>query len=811
MVSDLVYFSHPDKYLEKHIFGVLNNTSKRTNSKIAEIAVLFHDLGKINPNFQQKIKLENKGKNVGYSSHAYISMYVFLCYVTDNQILTKEYLGCKDIQELKLAILQLSIIIAKHHGHIPDFDKSLSRETFEEAERFLRDQDLPFTEFYKEKLLKTHNFFKVKPNPNLWELTRFVKKLPETWQKDALKHFFEVQYSFASLIEADKRDAGDVYLKNYYHFDSTIKSSTTELQIGLNDKFTHFSSFKDISHLDRYRTLIRNEAVDKIQCQLNLNRRVYTLTAPTGSGKTFALLALASKIQSVKGENLGVIYCLPFLSITEQVESISKELVSDVLSVNAKSRNVRIEEAQDALENNQSEENLSKLLQEDFIQHTFDHPFIVTTFVQLFETLLSNHNSTLLKLPNFSNRIFLIDEVQALPPKLYIFFIAWIDEFCRRNNSYAIISTATMPMLDFGIKKFVDDKRRPDLLFKGYVVPTELLDAKHYFEADTFNRYRINFISENDVDLDYLIEHIQSQTQSCLIILNTIKDSKMVYNRLKDADNVFLLNTQFTAVDRREKIELVKSLLQSETVILISTQLIEAGVDIDFPIVYRDLCPLPSLIQSAGRCNRNKKHSFGQVFFFHFLDSNGKSSAEKVYRGDAKRFLYFCKQHILDGIEEKELFKIQAQFFQEIARDLSIGEYEMYKERINLIECVNNAEFETIGKFKLISDREFGFEYQYYIPESETDVNYEEAVKVMFKMVKSEEFSESKKWKIELNQRLKKLADRVITIRTFEKDESKLPRCRNMEYYFDIRVLGNLDIYSFEFGFEHDSIKDSLL
>ena len=146
---------------------------------------------------------------------------------------------------------------------------------------------------------------------------------------------------------------------------------------------------------------------------------------------------------------------MPFLSITEQVQEIISNILNiDVLSVNSKSFNERIEKAQQEYETEQSSEKLKALLVEDFIENTFDHPFIITTFVQLFETLLSNRNSTLLKLPNFANRIFLIDEVQALPPRLYIFFTAWLDAFCKMNNSYAILSTATMPYLGIPDKSY---------------------------------------------------------------------------------------------------------------------------------------------------------------------------------------------------------------------------------------------------------------------------------------------------------------------------------------------------------------------
>ena len=250
MVSDLIFYSHPDKLLEKHILGVLEKSQRFNISKITELAVIFHDLGKINPNFQAKLKPENLGKSLGYSDHAYLSMYVFLCYVAKNQLELKSLFGYENINDLRLLILKLSIIIAKHHGNLPNFQDGLTKEKFEEAERFIHNHQLPFSDFFQQKLAQIFRPFDVKSNPQLWLLTRFIKDIPENWQKNALKNFNEVQFSFASLIEADKRDAGDTYLKDYYHFETSIEESIGELALSLKKRFSEFSLNDTKSNLD---------------------------------------------------------------------------------------------------------------------------------------------------------------------------------------------------------------------------------------------------------------------------------------------------------------------------------------------------------------------------------------------------------------------------------------------------------------------------------------------------------------------------------------------------------------------------------
>ena len=152
------------------------------------------------------------------------------------------------------------------------------------------------------------------------------------------------------------------------------------------------------------------------------NKQVFELTAPTGSGKTLMLLSLASEIIKTKGAKR-IIYGLPFLSITEQVEAevltIFEGYEEFIQRIDSKSNNHRFEKIQIELDNNPTEEKIQEANILEFQENTFAYPFIITTFVRFFETLLSNRNAELLKLPNFSNCIFLLDEIQALPPRLY--------------------------------------------------------------------------------------------------------------------------------------------------------------------------------------------------------------------------------------------------------------------------------------------------------------------------------------------------------------------------------------------------------
>lgn len=808
MVHDLKFESHPGKLLEEHIKGVHKGTLLNSSLPTAELAALFHDLGKMNPNFQDKLY----GKSSGYANHSYLSVIAWVNYAMTNM---KNMMGKYDLknqEEFSLFLLQVAVLIGKHHQNLPNLENAFTgSEELARATEFANDKIgfLPIKEFITE-LLKLES----KPFGLSWGkkydmtvafLSKFQKK---AWKLFPLKHFMDTQEGFAALIEADKRDAGE---NQDYFFKEVIEKNKKQLSENLKRTFDKFEKSPNKPKLNILRTQIRLEAVEGIKNRLNSGERVFTLTAPTGAGKTYAMLSVANQILQEKG-NLSIIYSLPFLSITEQVQKIADELLDDVLSVNSKTENERIRIAQQSYENDQSDEKLKEILKEDFIQNTFDHPFIITTFVQFFETLVSNKNFTLLKLPNFKNRIFLIDEVQALPPRLYIFFSAWLHEFCRRNNSYAILSTATMPNLEIPIKE-IENELRADLLFQNYTIPKELLDCKKYFAEDIFNRYQIEVLPEQQTN-ESLAKHVLNLDKSCLVILNTIADTKNLHNELKEKlENVLLLNTHFIPDDRTRIIkEAQESLKAREKVILISTQLIEAGVDIDFPVVYRDLCPLPSLIQSAGRCNRNNTLEKGQVFFFELIGDNGRSRAQLIYRDEGKKFLNFCREKIPVLINENDLFEVQTRFFEYIRKNLTIGEFKAWEngseKNFNMIRCINNAEFENLGKFKLINN-DIGEQVQYYILEDETDDCFEKLIDLIEELKAQDDYASTKRIKIEISDFIKKLSGRILNIRVNQYNKPQMPTQYRAEM-MGIKFITS-DNYSSTEGLILDNVENCFL
>jgi CRISPR-associated endonuclease/helicase Cas3 len=771
--------SHPNKTLFTHVNGVVNGTKALTGLKIAELAAIFHDLGKMNFGFQVKVypTIENDlGIKVTeadrkYSHHAYLSAYAFWCYYLNNGAELEEYFGRRISRNELMALI---IIIAKHHGNLPNFlsadindekEQVLNKDEANRLFEYLEQSKIPFDEFPKLFNLPHKSYSQLLEDKKVKSFFSNIS-LDTKSHLNYLQFYQETQFSFASLIQADKKDAGYIETndkKNINKFCSQYSSS-------FNEYLKTLEPYQE-KPLNKLRTKIRNEVTANISKYLKeSDSRVFDLTAPTGSGKTLSLLSLADEIIKQKGD-LRIMYCLPFLSITEQVEKEVLKIFEGqndlVQRIDSKSINEEIQKLQEELDNSPSEEKYKELGTKQFQENIFEYPFIITTFVRFFEAFLKNRNADLLKLPSFSNCIFLIDEIQALPPRLYGFFVAYLDAFCERFNSYAVISTATMP--DFKLPT-----NEIKAFFPDYKEPPKLLNPT-CFDDDLFNRYTIEH-QKNEIGISALAQKLIAEKQSVLCIVNTIDDSKDLFEELNEhlqPQEICLLNTHFTPNDRKYKIDYAKLRLQhGKRIILISTQLIEAGVDIDFPVLYRDMAIIPSIVQSAGRCNRNGKLDNGKVILFN-LNNRGTTRSKLIYRGKDSKLLYYTKRILKNpSYQEKELFAEQKDYFKSLRKDLIFGEHEQGKETLNFIKLIEEAMFSSLGKFKLIDDEYYGEAYRIYVPKDEKDGTFGR----LEKMVEKLNNVQNRDWKVigelkgKINTLLKKMSNQVVQVRLKKND-----------------------------------------
>ena len=800
------YYSHPGKLLKVHLENVVLSSKRFTSSRAAKLVSLFHDIGKVNPNFQQKLDgLCPKG----YDHHAYLSAYVFFLSLIRNSSIFQIPQGFNR----KNYLISLITIVAKHHGDLPNMMPNNGNSILSDYEvvnlyAFLDKTDIPLDEIISELIellgIKTTEFTSLESLETQRVRNTFaelVTNKPNEY-KVALPFYLEIQSIFSALIKADKSDAGDMVsmidkeaedLESFSHIYPSI------LQHYLDD-------LNSQTLLNVERTKIRQESINSIRKGLKDGKQIFELTAPTGSGKTLMLLSLASEIIKAKGAKR-IIYGLPFLSITEQVESevlkILKGYECFVQRIDSKSTNTRFDDIQKELDENPSEKLLQELEALEFLEDTFGYPFIITTFVRIFETLLGNKNHELMKLPNFSNCVFLLDEIQTLPPRLYGFFIAYLDKFCKLTGSFAIVSTATQPVL-----RLPGDNKEAKDFFLDYEPPFKLLSLSHY-ENPVFNRYTVE-VQKSIIDIEQLGHQVLQEEKSVLVILNTIQDTKDLYNFIRknmDDTNVLLLNTHFTPSDRSQKIYLAKEkLCQGDKVVLISTQLIEAGVDIDFPVLYRDFATISSIVQSAGRCNRNGKNAEkGKVVVVRLGTNQGERSS-LIYQGPDKELINFSRESFYESenCEEKDMLNIQKTFFEKICSQLVFGTYGKNLEN-NLMKDISQCMYEKVGKFSLIDKNIFGEEYLYYVPCNNNDDNFELLIGYQKDLIESLSHNDKKSiilcHKRKLSNQLKKMANRIVQIR-IRPNQSK-PITSSDEDYNGLYKMST-ECYNFRTGIQID-------
>lgn len=780
------YYSHPGKLLKVHLENVALSSKRFTSFHAAKLVSLFHDIGKVNPNFQQKL---SGSCPKGYDHHAYLSAYVFFLSLIRNSSIFQIPQGFNR----KNYLISLITIVAKHHGDLPNMMPNNGNSILSDYEIvnlyvFLDKTDIPVDEIVSELLellgIKTTEFTSLESLEIQRVRNTFIELVPNkpNEYKVALAFYLEIQSIFSALVKADKSDAGDMlsmlddderYLNDFSHKYPNILQG-------------YLDNLKSQTLLNIERTKIRLESINSIRKGLKEGKQIFELTAPTGSGKTLMLLSLASEIIKSKGAKR-IIYGLPFLSITEQVESevlkILKGYEYFVQRIDSKSTNTRFDDIQKELDENPSEKLLQELEALEFQEDTFGYPFIITTFVRIFETLLGNKNHELMKLPNFSNCVFLLDEIQSLPPRLYGFFVAYLDKFCKLTGSFAIVSTATQPAL-----RLPDDNKEAKDFFLDYEQPFKLLSLSHY-ENPVFNRYTVE-VQKSIIDIEQLGHQVLQEEKSVLVILNTIQDTKDLYNFIRknmDNTNVLLLNTHFIPSDRNQKIYIAKEkLCQGDKVVLISTQLIEAGVDIDFPVLYRDFATISSIVQSAGRCNRNGKNAEkGKVVVVRLGTNQGERSS-LIYRGPDKELIKFSRESFYEsGIcEEKDMLNIQKTFFEKICDQLIFG---AYGERLknNLMKDISQCMYEKVGKFSLIDKNIFGEEYLYYVPRNGEDNNFELLLEYQKNLKESlshdDKISIIRCHKRKLSNQLKKMANRIVQIR-IKTNQSKPITSSNEDY-----------------------------
>ena len=432
-------------------------------------------------------------------------------------------------------------------------------------------------------------------------------KIGDIFQKEL---FIRLLYS--ALVDADSLDTERHFQKE--QFDSRPRKSldVNTLLDALNKRF---DSFKKDTPLNELRTNVRLYA----QSMANADQGCFSMTLPTGMGKTLTSLNWALHHANAHTNIKRIVIVLPFISIIDQTANELKTIFKDYDVILEHHSNVNyegIEDRDDYLRNTK-----------DLATENWDYPIVITTAVQFFESLFSNKRTKCRKLHNLQDSIVIFDEIQTLPENLAECTMKMLNDMLHLCRCSFLFCTATQP----------DFHTRQDFCGIDHITP--LVENPELIFSSTKRVTYIPVLDYKPQSFDSIAERVVNQNCSVLIVCNTKKKAMALFESLKAKSEipVLHLSTNMCQIHRMDVLNKVRQMLKNEEkFILCSTQLIEAGVDLDFPVVFRELAPLESIIQSAGRCNREGKLDEGQVYLFQLEDQSQPTRGYETFAKYAK-------------------------------------------------------------------------------------------------------------------------------------------------------------------------------
>lgn len=506
-----------------------------------------------------------------------------------------------------------------------------------------------------------------------------LKQIHNNWRKtmkrirslQSPEPFFLLQYVFSKLISADKLDS------------ASLLEQTGMLMQGDVEAVLEKKRKATAVHLNSSRDKIRNTVLQQIrtlsQEQLK-KQRIFTITAPTGTGKTLtglsAVLTLADRLEQAGELRPHLISAVPFINILEQAVADYQAVFGDVL--------VHFGASDPAEFDSRMQE--MPLQNQMLLTTSWEAPVVLTTFVQLFESILTGKNKRLLKLNRLAGAIVLLDEVQAIKAEYYPLLAAVMDCIATYYGTRFILMTATQPKL-FDCTQCINIEYEPQK-------PLELLpDYPIYFQQ----LHRTKLVPRWDElqSLETVCDAILEQSEkynSILCVVNRVQDSIELYHMLEECGKkVLYLSTNIVSVDRKAVIQCAKEYLNPENpipFIMVSTQTIEAGVDLDFDMAFRDLAPMESIIQSAGRVNRSgSKGMDSPIILFD------TGHYKKVYSDIACKLV---RNTIQDEVKEAAYQQMLTRYFDSVMSTDITFDTKIYREGILPLDYEKLDEFHMI-------------------------------------------------------------------------------------------------------------------
>jgi CRISPR-associated endonuclease/helicase Cas3 len=597
--------------LEDHLRGVAKRArefgDKFGAGDWAELAGWWHDVGKVNPKFQAYLKhcdTEPQSRHQG-PPHAIVGA----------------------LWAIRAKADGLGLLLAGHHGGIPNLSEFKSVR----VPRAQDDAEVLATRKEVERM----------------SLPTGAPLIPLEVKTRHESEFF-LRMVFSALVDADFLDT-----ENHLKPEMGTRRGNEQTIEGLWEKLQDAqAAISGIKH-DTLNSA-RHEIYEACVLSADSPQGFYRLTVPTGGGKTRSGIAFALK-HALKHGLDRVIVAIPYTSIIDQNAQEYRKIFGDEAVLEHHS-------TVDWLGEEDGEEDCEEHTKKRLASENWDAPIVVTTTVQLFESLFSNRVSACRKLHNVARSVLILDEVQTLPEGLLAPILDALKTLVVRYHVTVVLSSATQPAFEnSAYLKGIEAEIRE-------VVPA----PEHYFRELKRVDYEQSAEPWTWKDLSEQIRPYER----CLVICNRKRDALALWEALGDKD-AFHLSTLLYPAHRKRLLAEIRSRLQAGLPCrVISTQVVEAGVDLDFPVVFRAMGPLDRIVQAAGRCNREGKPELGKVVIFKAAEGGVPRGAYAAATGNAETLL---ASH--PDLHDPNLY---ATYFRTLYQTVETGKYNIQSLRTSL-------------------------------------------------------------------------------------------------------------------------------
>ncbi|MBC5648113.1 CRISPR-associated helicase Cas3' [Christensenella tenuis] len=621
----------------KHVADISTAISHCPNT--SGLIAYLHDLGKLSDAFQSYIKggSGERGSVIHAWQGAFLADEIFIDHGAPEALLLKE---------------MMAFCITAHHNRLADgiapdgttdyFDKLQNADdakySYHEIKNKITDSEKAKLQLLFEKAV--------------CEIRALLDHIQNAYRSPDSAAFalgLAVKYLYSCLVDADRLDAYLFDVNEEFLYSNTDWAPLTEI---FERNIASFSSGTDIAK-------IRKSISDQCKAAADHETGIYQLLVPTGGGKTLSSLRFALH-HCKKQKKKRIIYVIPYLSIIEQ----TAKSIRDILEVEEDS-GVIFEHHSNTLE--PEDDGASETRKR--MASRWDSPIIITTMVQFLESVMSSKSGKLRKFASMADSVIIFDEIQSMPIKAIHCFNEIVSFLSKILNATVLLCSATQPALA--------STQRSNLLLAAH---PRLIDCANEFK----HMKRVNIAAEPERDIfstaDFTMDKA-GENGNCLVIVNTRNAALELFDTIKNRAvgfEVLHLSTSMCAAHRMEIIRKMRAHLNGGTkVICISTQLIEAGVDISFSCVIRSMAGLDSIAQAAGRCNRNGESAEPKKVYVFPLKGESLDRLPDIRMGqEITQRIIQSKEPGVDLLDEEAMSEFYDQYFngQDRRMDYPVGQ-----------------------------------------------------------------------------------------------------------------------------------------